>query len=99
LLAARPAIWVGSGAASPDARRAPAAGFHDFDATEHTHRRYVACTASAQPASLHAAHRESWTWSRELFGTVAARSNVAPASVIEQVERLLDGAPSRWRTR
>jgi lincosamide nucleotidyltransferase len=60
------------------------------------YRRYVTCTAGAQPGALCAAYRESWRWSRELFETVARSLNIVlPATVIAQVEKLLDEALAR----
>jgi lincosamide nucleotidyltransferase len=66
----------------------------DLSAT--AYRRYVTCTAGAQPGALCAAYRESWRWSRELFETVAGPPDIVlPATVIAQVERLLDEALAR----
>jgi lincosamide nucleotidyltransferase len=66
------------------------------DLTAAAYRRYVTCTAGAQPGALCAAYRESWRWGRELFETVAGPPAVIlPAAVIAHVERLLDEALAR----
>ncbi|HYG63877.1 MAG TPA: Lnu(F)/Lnu(G) family lincosamide nucleotidyltransferase [Thermoanaerobaculia bacterium] len=63
------------------------------DLSAASYERYLTCTASAQPGVLRAAYRESWTWSRELFETVAEPLDVElPATVIERVGELLDEA-------
>jgi lincosamide nucleotidyltransferase len=67
------------------------------DISVDAYERYVTCTAGAQPAALCAAYRESWAWSRELFGAVAGPLNVElPATVMARVEKLLDEAFTRW---
>ncbi len=66
----------------------------DLSASVNEH--YLRCTASAQPRSLCAAYLESWTWSRELFETIAVPLEIAlPAATIAQVERLLEAADIR----
>lgn len=65
------------------------------DLSADAYRRYVTCTAGAQPGELCVAYRESWRWSRELFETVAAPLGVyLPATVIAQVEKLLGEVPA-----
>lgn len=66
------------------------------DLSAAAYRRYVTCTAGAQPGALCAAYRESWRWSRELFETVAGPPDIVlPAAVIARVEKLLDEALAR----
>jgi lincosamide nucleotidyltransferase len=66
------------------------------DLSAAAYRRYVACTAGAQPSELCVAYRESWGWGRELFETVAGPLNIGlPAAVIAHVEKLLDEALAR----
>ena len=72
----------------------------ETDLSDAAYERYVTCTASAQPSALCTAYRESWTWSRELFETVAAPLNIKlPTTVIAQVEKLLDEALTRRNVR
>lgn len=67
------------------------------DLSEAACKRYVACTASAQPSELCIAYRESWRWSQEMFEAVAGPLNVSlPAKVIMHVDRLLAKAFARW---
>src|SRR5690606_33587631 len=55
--------------------------------------RYITCTSSAQPAALCAAYQESWSWSCELFSTIATPLDVElPQSIITRVNNLLDKA-------
>lgn len=55
--------------------------------------RYLSCTASAQPAALCTAYRESWAWSRELFDWAVDSLNVElPTVICARVESLLDDA-------
>jgi lincosamide nucleotidyltransferase B/F len=66
------------------------------DLSAAAYRRYVTCTAGAQPGALCAAYRESWRWGRELFETVAGPPDILlPAAVIARVEGLLDEALAR----
>ena len=68
----------------------------ETDLSKAAYERYVTCTASAQPSALCAAYRESWTWSRELFETVAGPLKIRlPSTVIARVEALLDEAQAR----
>ncbi|ASO19571.1 lincosamide nucleotidyltransferase [Actinoalloteichus hoggarensis] len=55
--------------------------------------RYAATTAALDPASVRAAARESWHWSRELAAEAADRWGLAlPARLHEDVATLLDEA-------
>jgi lincosamide nucleotidyltransferase len=66
------------------------------DLSDAAYRRYVTCTAGAEPAALCAAYRESWRWGRELFEAVAGPAGVIlPAAVIARVEELLGEALAR----
>jgi len=66
------------------------------DLPDAAYRRYVTCTAGAQPSDLCVAYRESWRWSRELFEAVAGPLNIVLlAAVIARVEKLLDEALAR----
>ena len=60
------------------------------------YRRYLTCTAGAQPGALWVAYQESWRWSCELFETVAGPLNIIlPATVIAHIGELLDEAQRR----
>lgn len=60
------------------------------------YERYLTCTAGAQPSALRAAYQETWGWSRELFGKVAAPLGVGlPATVMAHIGKLLDETPAR----
>lgn len=70
------------------------------DLSGDAYRRYVTCTAGAEPGALCAAYRESWRWGRELFETVAGPAGVhLPETVIARVEKLLGEAPARANVR
>lgn len=65
----------------------------EADLSESAYKRYVTCTASAEPGALCTAYHESWKWSLELFKNVAGPMNIElPETVIAQVQRLLDEA-------
>jgi lincosamide nucleotidyltransferase len=60
------------------------------DLSAAAYRRYLICTAGAEPKALCAAYRESWRWSLELFKRVAEPLNIGlPTGVIARVHRLL----------
>jgi len=68
----------------------------ESDLSAAAYRRYVTCTAGAEPGALWAAYRESWRWSCELFETVVGMPGVyLPATVIARVERVLGEASAR----
>ena len=63
----------------------------ESDLPDNAYTRYLSCTASAQPAELLAAYRESWRWGCELFDAVGVPLGIElPAVVIEQVDRLFE---------
>lgn len=63
----------------------------ETDISESAYKRYLTCTASAEPGALCAAYCESWKWSCELFENVAAPLNIKlPKTVIEKVQKLLN---------
>ncbi len=65
----------------------------EADLSESVNRRYVTCTASAEPDELCTAYRESWKWILELFEKIAVPLSIElPETVISQVQRLLDKA-------
>lgn len=66
------------------------------DLPEAVYRRYVTCTAGAQPAPLCNAWRESWRWSRELFEAAVKPQGIElPTAICEQVDRLMEDALAR----
>lgn len=63
------------------------------DLSPDAYRRYVRCTASAEPVALSAAYAASWQWSLELFDALARPLNVElPPSVLAHVNELLERA-------
>jgi lincosamide nucleotidyltransferase len=66
------------------------------DLSDAAYKRYLTCTAGAQPGAVCTAWRESWRWSRELFDTTVRPQSIAlPTTICERVDRLLDEALSR----
>ena len=66
------------------------------DLSADANERYRRCTASAQPSALCVGYRESWSWSLELFETVAGPLGIElPTKTIARVESLLDEAGKR----
>ena len=65
----------------------------EADLSEAVYKRYVTCTASAEPDALCTAYHESWKWSLELFENIAGPMNIElPEIVMAQVQKLLDEA-------
>ena len=63
----------------------------EADLSEAVYKRYVACTASAEPEELCTAYHESWKWSLELFKSVAEPLKIElPIIVFGQIKELLN---------
>ena len=65
----------------------------ETDLSESVYKRYMACTASAEPVELCTAYQESWKWSLELFKSVAEPLKIElPITVFGQIKKLLNDA-------
>jgi lincosamide nucleotidyltransferase len=63
------------------------------DISEAAYARYLRCTSSAHPVGLCTAWQESWSWSRELFDSVAGPLDIElPAMLYPRMDMLLKEA-------